>query len=116
MPTLSTSDEGEQTRWELEGPDTQSHVHHHTPRFGCSDFAAVRAAALAGLGVAFLPDHACSAELRSGALVRVLPNWRGPDGTVHVVFPTGKRLPPLVRAWIDHLAKSPLSLAAGPAR
>ena len=108
LPTLSTSDDSEQVSWELEGPNGRSYTHQHTPRLGCSDFAAVRAAALAGLGVALLPDHACAAELRSGALVRILADWRAADGIVHVVFPSGKRLPPLVRAWIDHLAKSPL--------
>ena len=112
LPTLSTSEEGEQLSWQLERPEGRSHEHRHTPRLGCSDFAAVRAAAVAGLGVALLPDHACAAELRSGSLVRIFADWSGPDGIVHVVFPTGKRLQPLVRAWIDHLAKSPLFPAA----
>ncbi|MBA3942705.1 MAG: LysR family transcriptional regulator, partial [Sphingopyxis sp.] len=31
--------------------------------------------------------------------------WGGEDGIVHLVFTTRTGLPPLVRAWIDHLAK-----------
>jgi DNA-binding transcriptional LysR family regulator len=51
-----------------------------------------------------LPDHSCALELRTGALVRIFPDWGGQDGIVHLVFTTRTGLPPLVRAWIDHLA------------
>lgn len=105
LPTLASSDEGEEITWTLVGPQGQMHVHRHAPRLGCGDFTAVREAAIAGLGVALLPDHACAAALRSGALVRVFPDWHGQDGVVHLVFTTRVGLPPLVRAWIDHLAQ-----------
>ncbi|MEJ1960061.1 MAG: LysR family transcriptional regulator [Gammaproteobacteria bacterium] len=103
-PTLSSSDDRDEVTWNLEGPNDQTHAQVHTPRLGCSDFAAVREAAIAGLGVAFLPDHACASALRAGTLVRVFPDWRGQEGIVHLVFTTRTGLPPLVRAWIDHLA------------
>ena len=41
---------------------------------------------------------------RIGALVRVLSDWRGQHGRVHLVFTTRRGLPPAVRALIDHLA------------
>jgi DNA-binding transcriptional LysR family regulator len=104
LPTLSSSDETGDTTWTLEGPNDQTYSHEHAARFGCSDFAAVREAAIAGLGVALLPDHACAAALRSGALVRIHPEWQGKEGIVHLVFTTRTGLPPAVRAWIDHLA------------
>jgi DNA-binding transcriptional LysR family regulator len=66
--------------------------------------ATVRDAAVAGLGVAILPDHVCRAALDAGQLVRVLPAWRGLQGIVHLVFTTRRGLPPAVRALIDHLA------------
>jgi DNA-binding transcriptional LysR family regulator len=105
LPSLSTSDQDSEVVWTLEGPEGQKYSHTHVPRFGCADFVAVRDAAIAGLGVAFLPDHACAASLRSGALVRVFPDWDGEHGIVHLVFTARTGLPPLVRAWIDHLAK-----------
>lgn len=105
LPTLSTSDEGAQVTWSLEASEGRAHSLTHAPRYGCADFGAVRDAAIAGLGVALLPDHACRDALRSGALVRVFPDWHGPSGVVHLVFSTGKGRPPLVRAFIDHLAK-----------
>jgi DNA-binding transcriptional LysR family regulator len=36
--------------------------------------------------------------------VRVFPDWDGGEGIVHIVFTTRTGLPPVVRAWIDHLA------------
>lgn len=104
LPTLSSSGEDGEVIWRLEGPEGIRDI-RHMPRLNCGDFGAIRQAALAGLGVAMLPDHACAAELRSGALVHVLPEWRSEDGIVHLVFTTRTGLPPLVRAWIDHLAK-----------
>lgn len=104
VPTLSTTEEGGDVTWTLEGPNGQIHTHSHTPRLSCSDFTAIRAAAIAGLGVALLPDHTCATALRSGALVRIFPEWAGKQGVVHLVFTTRTGLPPIVRAWIDHLA------------
>ena len=51
-----------------------------------------------------LPDHTCRGELASGRLVHVFPQWRTEDGIVHLVFTTRRGLPPVVRAFIDHLA------------
>jgi len=104
LPTISTSDDGNEVTWTLEGPNGQVHAHTHAPRLSCTDFSAAREAAIAGLGVTFLPDHTCAASLKSGTLVRVFPDWRGRQGIVHLVFTTRTGLPPLVRAWIDHLA------------
>lgn len=102
--TLASSDEVNEVEWQLETDDGRSHVLNHTPRMGCTDFSAVRAAAIAGLGVALLPDHSCRQALQEGKLVRVLPAWRGRRGIVHVVFTTRRGLPPAVRKFIDHLA------------
>lgn len=105
LPTLSTSEQLGEASWTLEGPDGATHVLTHRPRLACGSFEAVREAALADLGVALLPDHACAEALGSGRLVRILPDWGGQDGIVHLVFTTRTGLPLHVRAWIDHLAQ-----------
>jgi DNA-binding transcriptional LysR family regulator len=66
----------------------------------------LRAAALAGLGVARLPEAVVREDLESRALVRVLPGWNIPQGLLHVVFPTRRGLLPAVRALIDYLAET----------
>jgi DNA-binding transcriptional LysR family regulator len=103
-PTLSTTDDQGEIDWLLETDDGRTHSLRHEPRMGCADFAAVRTAAISGLGVALLPDHTCRQALEGGKLVRVLPAWRGMRGLVHLVFTTRRGLPPAVRKFIDSLA------------
>ncbi len=104
LPTLVSSDAPGATEWHLETGKGDTRVLRIEPRLGCADLAAVRAAAIAGLGVALLPDHVCRQALDDGKLVRVLPAWRGLPGIVHLVFTTRRGLPPAVRKLIDHLA------------
>jgi DNA-binding transcriptional LysR family regulator len=103
-PMLATSEGEDEVAWHLETEDGRAHVLRGAPRLGCTDIAAVRAAAVAGLGIANLPDHLCRDALQDGRLVRVLPEWRGVHGIAHLVFTTRRGLPPAVRALIDHLA------------
>jgi DNA-binding transcriptional LysR family regulator len=44
-------------------------------RFHANDVEAVTAAALAGLGLALLPDYLCEPALADGRLVQVLERW-----------------------------------------
>ena len=104
LPTLSTSDAIGPAIWTLVGPKGEIRSITHEPRFSCSEFTTLHEAAIAGLGVALLPDHSCAEALRAGLLVRVFPNWQAQEGIVHLVFTTRTGLPPQVRAWIDHLA------------
>lgn len=104
LPTLGTGDEIGDVEWLLEREDGATHRLRHEPRMNCGDFSAVRAAAVDDLGIALLPDHVCTAALREGRLVHVLPQWRAQIGIVHLVFTTRRGLPPAVRALIDHLA------------
>ncbi|ELY2730869.1 LysR family transcriptional regulator [Cronobacter sakazakii] len=103
-PTLGTSDEPGEISWALEHEQGKRCLIRHQPRFSCSDFTAVRAAAIAGLGIALLPDHVCAKALKTGELVHVYRGWQGQRGIVHLVFTTRRGLPPAVRAFIDHLA------------
>jgi DNA-binding transcriptional LysR family regulator len=104
LPLLATNDEADEVDWHLETEDGRLHVLRGAPRLGCGDLAAVRHAAIAGLGVAILPDRVCRDAITDGRLVHVLPEWRGLQGIVHLVFTTRRGLAPAVRALIDHLA------------
>jgi DNA-binding transcriptional LysR family regulator len=104
LPTLSSTDQIGERTWSLNGPEGETRTLHHTPRMSCADFPALRLAAASGLGVALLPDHVCTADLESGRLARVLPQWRTDEAIVHLVFTTRRGLPPAVRALIDYLA------------
>ncbi|EJL28929.1 LysR family transcriptional regulator [Novosphingobium sp. AP12] len=104
-PILATNDAADDLEWTLETADGHKQVVRVEPRLGCEDMAAVRDAAIDGLGIAILPDHVCRDAIATGRLVRVLPAWHGLQGIVHLVFTTRRGLPPAVRALIDHLAE-----------
>jgi len=103
--TLVASNEFDPQPWELLGPEGKSALIDLTPRLVCHDFIVLRAAVLAGLGITRLPEASVRDDLKSGALTRVLPQWRSPQGIVHVVFPTRRGMLPAVRAFIDFLAE-----------
>ena len=103
--TLDYAGEFERRPWELLGPSGESAIVEHPPRIVCHDFVVLREAVLAGLGVARLPESVVRGDLESGALRRVLANWRSPQGIVHVVFPSRRGMLPAVRAFIDFLAE-----------
>jgi DNA-binding transcriptional LysR family regulator len=59
--------------------------------------------ACAGAGIAAVPDHFAAADVRRGALRRVLPQWCLPSYTAWAVFPERKLMPVKTRAFIDML-------------
>lgn len=69
------------------------------------DFDIVHSAAVASLGVAYLPAFHCVEDLRAGRLERVLPDWALPSTPVHVVYPTSRHLSPNVKSFVEHLQK-----------
>lgn len=66
---------------------------------------AIRDAAVAGLGVAQLPEIVARGA-RPGALQRLLTDWSIDPVPVSAVFASSRYLAPKVRAFIDHAAES----------
>ncbi len=56
-------------------------------------------------GVALLPDTIASEYVRTGELVRILPDWKAPHGTFHAVYPSRRGQLPAVRVFIDYLVE-----------
>jgi DNA-binding transcriptional LysR family regulator len=103
VPSLAFGADDAPGVWRLVGPDQRERTVHLNPRLTCGELFVLRAAAVAGLGVALIPDHFCQDELHDGRLVRLLPDWYKQPGLVHLVFTTKRGLTPAVRALIDHL-------------
>jgi DNA-binding transcriptional LysR family regulator len=74
------------------------------PRLIHSDMVGLKNAAIAGLGIVALPGYVCRADVRSGALRRVLPDWIAGDSTLTALVPHRQGLLPAVRAFVDCLA------------
>jgi DNA-binding transcriptional LysR family regulator len=70
-------------------------------RFKADNGEALLAAALAGLGIAGLPDFLIDRHLATGALVPVLAEFPPPEGGIYVVRPPGDFPPRKVRALIE---------------
>jgi DNA-binding transcriptional LysR family regulator len=103
IPSLAFGADDEPEIWRLVGPGEHEKIVRLTPRLTCGELFVLRAAAVAGLGVALIPDHFCVEELHDGRLVRLLPDWSKQPGLVHLVFTSRRGLTPAVRALIDHL-------------
>lgn len=105
-PSLALSKPQQVYRWCLFGPDNQEVTLHHKPRFVTTDMIALRAAALAGVGIVQLPMLMLNKQIADGSLVRLLPDWRTRREVIHVVFPSRRGQLPAVRALIDFLVES----------
>jgi DNA-binding transcriptional LysR family regulator len=76
---------------------------HPQGRFKADNGQALVAAALAGLGIAALPDFLIDDHLASGALVPLLVDYPLPEGGLFVVRPPGAHAPRKVRALTEIL-------------
>jgi len=68
---------------------------------------AVRDAALAGLGIAYVANYLLDKELQSGQLIPLLPQWQpNQKMAVHAVYARREHLDPKIRLFIDFLKES----------
>jgi DNA-binding transcriptional LysR family regulator len=74
-------------------------------RFKADNGVALAAAALAGLGIAALPDFLIDSHLASGALVQVLVDYPPPEAGIYVVRPPGEFAPRKVRVLVELLVE-----------
>ena len=69
-------------------------------------------AAVAGMGIALLPNFIIERAVADGRLVPVLCEWEAPAITVNAVYPSSRRVPMKTRAFIDFLVAE-LSVESG---
>ena len=83
---------------------------HVTGPLAARDFQTVSAFTYRGHGIGLLPSTYCDAQIASGELVRLLPDWSSPEIFVHVVYPTRRFLPAKLQVFLEDLKawKSPL--------
>jgi DNA-binding transcriptional LysR family regulator len=72
--------------------------------FSSNSALVLRKAALAGLGIAYLPLYCIDQDLDSGVLRCLLPDYSPPERPIYVVYPPGAQIPERVRSFVDFLA------------
>ncbi|HET7410095.1 MAG TPA: LysR substrate-binding domain-containing protein, partial [Paracoccaceae bacterium] len=73
-------------------------------QFTANSPVTVRAAAIAGLGLALSPTFVIRNDLASGKLVTVLDEYMPSEAGIYAVFPHRRHLPARVRLFVDFLA------------
>ncbi len=104
LPSLDFGLPQDAHEWNLTHIDGLAAVVHHQPRLVSDDLAAIRAAALEGVGIAQVPVLMVESDIKAGRLIDVLPSWRPRNGIVHAIFPSRRGLLPSIRALLDFLA------------
>ena len=97
---LATGDQ-----WELEGPKGKVRVQVH-PVLRTNSGDTCRAAALKHQGIILQPSFLVEEDLRSGALVEFMPNYRSVVFGIYAVYPSRQFVSAKVRLLIEFLAKA----------
>jgi len=101
LPTLALA--GDSIEWKLFDAEGAAHVVPIAPRLVTSNVETLKKAALRGVGLAQLPEHACGDDVAEGRLVRVLTDYSTVEGTIYAVFSRESARAPALRAFIDQL-------------
>jgi DNA-binding transcriptional LysR family regulator len=88
--------------WDFGGGSSRQSV-KITPRHRTNDNRFLRHLALRGHGLAQLPSYFVADDIAAGRLVTVLDRYRDTSRSIFIVYPHRERLPPKVRALVDHL-------------
>jgi DNA-binding transcriptional LysR family regulator len=70
-------------------------------RLRVNDAKALLAAALDGFGIAFIAEDLAREGLRSGRLVKVLPDYETPSRPVHLIYHPDRRQTPKLKSFIS---------------
>ncbi|GJE02179.1 LysR family transcriptional regulator [Methylobacterium isbiliense] len=99
---LHLSSYGGRYAWEFEKDGREFRVRVEGPLAFSSVFLA-RKAALAGLGIACMPDDIVREDIAEGRLVRVLADWCAPFAGYHLYYPSRRQPTPAFALLVDVL-------------
>lgn len=103
--TYRWNETGALHRWAFAGPDGLIEVAVDSVATA-NDTDLLLAAALQGVGLAFLPESFVVPFLQSGSLIRVLEEWCRPFAGFYLYYPSKRQMPAALRALVDFLKSS----------
>jgi len=90
-------------QWQFDGPDGEELVTlGHSP-FQVNVGDAMGEAIGAGLGIGVVPVYSAIEKLRSGELVRVLPQYRLQQLSIYALYPSRQYLDAKIKTWVSYL-------------
>ncbi|MDC9581797.1 LysR family transcriptional regulator [Xenorhabdus sp. PR6a] len=94
------------TQWELKHPTSPTLSIRGKAKYISNSPSAIRALVISGLGVAVLPDWIIDADLKSGKLVPLFPEYQLPQQDITAIFPNNAQLQRKSRVFIDYLLEN----------
>ena len=86
---------------------TKGAVSHKVPykdlRFKVNDGVVIKEAAIAGLGIGFLPKHSASKAVKNKELVEIFSDWKIDPVSVYAVYPSREWMPEKLRVFLKYL-------------
>ncbi|MFY0575516.1 LysR substrate-binding domain-containing protein [Cystobacter fuscus] len=98
MPSLRLIPEA--NHWALQSGSKSVEIQVST-RLAVNEPDMLRGMAMAGAGIALLPNIACAEDVVSGRLQRLLPDWVAAETPVHAVYPSSRHHAPKVMAFVE---------------
>jgi len=83
----------------------ESHVIEVSGNYQVNNSEALREALMQDMGVARLPTFVAAADIESGALVQVLPEYKMPHITIYALFLERQYMPAKVRVFLDFVVE-----------
>ena len=90
--------------WHLRRGGEEVHSKILTTVYSSNSYLTLRKAAVRGRGLALMPVRTVMADLESGILQRVLPEYDGPDRSLYAVHSPGAHTLRKVRVFLDYIA------------
>ncbi|MDU6158750.1 LysR family transcriptional regulator [Acinetobacter pittii] len=103
--TIADPHFGQMQKWRLQKENNEPLFIKPKAKLLLNDLQAIKNAALAGAGIAWLPDWLIQNELQEGKLVQVLETMSSIAFPIHLVWPTLPFMPLKTRLAIDYLAQ-----------
>lgn len=88
------------TQWSFDGPEGRVTVPING-RFFTNSGEALRAAAVAGMGILLQPLELVADEIEASRLVRLLPAYDPPARPLHALYAPDRRMTPKLRSFLD---------------
>lgn len=94
---------GQVQRWQLSDPQNGLRTLRPQPHLVMDDFAAIAAAAMSGMGIAWLPDWLVAQEIARGQLRPILADSASVNFAIHAVWPEAPWVAQKIRVAVDEL-------------